>query len=178
MDNKKLKGIVDIFNDSGLTFMEINEKEGENAFSIKLEKKGEILPVPASAHAAPQFSAAEPAASDTEREIKDFNKYRDVKSPMVGIFYTSPSPDSEPFIKVGDKVKKGDTVSAGQTIGKVGSVSCECAEESHIHLEVMQDDRYLDPVKDVVAEEDGELVEICAENGSLVEFGQVLFKIF
>lgn len=107
MDNKKLKGIVDIFNDSGLTFMEINEKEGENAFSIKLEKKGEILPVPASAHAAPQFSAAEPAASDTEREIKDFNKYRDVKSPMVGIFYTSPSPDSEPFIKVGDKVKKG-----------------------------------------------------------------------
>ena len=45
------------------------------------------------------------------------------------------------------KVKKGDTVSAGQTIGKVGSVSCECAEESHIHLEVMQDGRYLDPVK-------------------------------
>ena len=45
------------------------------------------------------------------------------------------------------KVKKGDTVSAGQTIGKVGSVSCECAEESHIHLEVMQDVRYLDPVK-------------------------------
>ena len=45
------------------------------------------------------------------------------------------------------KVKKGDTVSSGQTIGKVGSVSCECAEESHIHLEVMQDGRYLDPVK-------------------------------
>ena len=45
------------------------------------------------------------------------------------------------------KVKKGDTVSAGQTIGKVGSVSCECAEESHIHLEVVQDGRYLDPVK-------------------------------
>ena len=45
------------------------------------------------------------------------------------------------------RVKKGDTVSAGQTIGKVGSVSCECAEESHIHLEVMQDGRYLDPVK-------------------------------
>ena len=45
------------------------------------------------------------------------------------------------------KVKKGDTVSAGQPIGKVGSVSCECAEESHIHLEVMQDGRYLDAVK-------------------------------
>ena len=45
------------------------------------------------------------------------------------------------------KVKKGDTVSAGQTIGKVGSVSCECAEESHIHLEVMEGEKYLDPIK-------------------------------
>ena len=45
------------------------------------------------------------------------------------------------------KVKKGDTVSVGQTIGKVGSVSCECAEESHIHLEVMEGEKYLDPIK-------------------------------
>ena len=45
------------------------------------------------------------------------------------------------------KVKKGDTVSAGQTIGKVGSVSCECAEESHIHVEVKQGESYLDPAK-------------------------------
>ncbi len=44
-------------------------------------------------------------------------------------------------------VKEGETVSAGQTLGKVGSVSCECAEESHIHLEVKQDDSYLDPAK-------------------------------
>ena len=45
------------------------------------------------------------------------------------------------------KVKKGDAVTAGQVIGKVGSVSCECAEESHIHLEVKQGDSYLDPAK-------------------------------
>ena len=151
MDNKKLKGIVDIFNDSGLTFMEINEKEGENAFSIKLEKKGEILPVPASAHAAPQFSAAEPAASDTEREIKDFNKYRDVKSPMVGIFYTSPSPDSEPFIKVGDKVKKGDTL---------------CIIEA---MKLMNE---------YTAPQDGKIVDICVTDGQLAEYGQCLFKIY
>ncbi len=43
------------------------------------------------------------------------------------------------------KVKEGDTVSAGQVLGTVGSVSCECAEESHLHLEVKQGDRYLDP---------------------------------
>ena len=44
------------------------------------------------------------------------------------------------------KVKEGDTVSAGQVLGTVGSVSCECAEESHLHLEVKQGDSYLDPV--------------------------------
>lgn len=45
----------------------------------------------------------------------------------------------------GPKVKEGDTVSAGQVLGTVGSVSCECAEESHLHLEVKQGDSYLDP---------------------------------
>ena len=45
------------------------------------------------------------------------------------------------------KVKEGDSVVAGQALGKVGSVSCECAEDSHIHLEVKQDDKYLDPAK-------------------------------
>ena len=45
------------------------------------------------------------------------------------------------------KVKEGDAVTAGQALGKVGSVSCECAEDSHIHLEVKQDDKYLDPAK-------------------------------
>ena len=44
-------------------------------------------------------------------------------------------------------VKEGDAVTAGQALGKVGSVSCECAEDSHIHLEVKQDDKYLDPAK-------------------------------
>ena len=42
-------------------------------------------------------------------------------------------------------VKEGDTVSAGQVLGTGGSVSCECAEESHLHLEVKQGDSYLDP---------------------------------
>ena len=70
---------------------------------------------------------------------------------MVGIFYTASSPDAEPVVKVGQTVKKGDTL---------------CIIEA---MKLMND---------VVAEEDGEIVEICAENGSLVEFGQVLFKIF
>ena len=44
-------------------------------------------------------------------------------------------------------VKAGDTVTAGQKLGTVGTVGCECAEESHIHLEVMEGEKYLDPIK-------------------------------
>ena len=47
----------------------------------------------------------------------------------------------------GLKVKAGDTVTAGQALGTVGSVSCECADDSHIHLEVKQGEKYLDPAK-------------------------------
>ena len=44
-------------------------------------------------------------------------------------------------------VKAGDTVTAGQKLGTVGTVGCECAEESHIHVEVKQGESYLDPAK-------------------------------
>lgn len=45
------------------------------------------------------------------------------------------------------QVKAGETVTVGQPLGKAGSISCECAEESHIHLEVLQNEKYLDPLK-------------------------------
>ena len=142
MDKKKLTEIIEIFKESGLGKMEISETAADKTFTLKLERNAEVvaaLPVPAAVSA--------PAPED----IKDYNKYRDIRSPMVGIFYAAPAPDAEPFVKVGKKVKKGDTL---------------CIIEA---MKLMND---------VVAEEDGEIVEICAENGSLVEFGQVLFKIF
>ena len=106
--------------------------------------------MPAAVQYVQTLPESKPQAEETS-QIKDYNKYRDIKSPMVGIFYTAPSPEAEPFVKVGSKVKKGDTL---------------CIIEA---MKLMND---------VVAEEDGEIVEICAENGALVEFGQILFKIF
>ncbi len=149
MDKKKLREIISVFRESGLAKMEISETTAGDTFSLKLEATAaNVQPAPVAVQyvqSAPEEKAADPA------EIKDFNKYRDVKSPMVGIFYTAPSPEAEPFVKVGSKVKKGDTL---------------CIIEA---MKLMND---------VVAEEDGEIVEVCAENGSLVEFGQTLFKIF
>ncbi len=150
MDKKKLREIIGLFKESGLAKMEISETNAEETFSLKLESASaapaapvQFLPFPSEART--------PEEPSTEENIKDYNKYRDIKSPMVGIFYAAPSPEAEPFVKVGSKVKKGDTL---------------CIIEA---MKLMND---------VVAEEDGEIVEICAENGSLVEFGQTLFKIF
>ena len=149
MDKKKLREIISVFRESGLAKMEISETTAGDTFSLKLEAPGSsVQPAPV----AVQYvqGAAEEKVAEPE-QIKDYNKYRDIKSPMVGIFYAAPSPDAEPFVKVGSKVKKGDTL---------------CIIEA---MKLMND---------VVAEQDGEIVEICAENGSLVEFGQILFKIF
>lgn len=155
MDKKKLTEIIEIFKESGLGKMEISETSADKTFSLKLEKNADMvaaLPVPAAMPASVSASAKDGAVAEPSPDgIKDYNKYRDIRSPMVGIFYAAPSPDAEPFVKVGQKVKKGDTL---------------CIIEA---MKLMND---------VVAEEDGEIVEICADNGSLVEFGQVLFKIF
>ena len=149
MDKKKLREIVAVFKESGLAKMEISETTGEENYSIRLENATAPM-MPAAVQYVQTLPESKPQAEETS-QIKDYNKYRDIKSPMVGIFYTAPSPEAEPFVKVGSKVKKGDTL---------------CIIEA---MKLMND---------VVAEEDGEIVEICAENGALVEFGQILFKIF
>lgn len=149
MDKKKLREIIAVFKESGLAKMEISETTGEENYSIRLENATAPM-MPAAVQYVQTLPESKPQAEETS-QIKDYNKYRDIKSPMVGIFYTAPSPEVEPFVKVGSKVKKGDTL---------------CIIEA---MKLMND---------VVAEEDGEIVEICAENGALVEFGQILFKIF
>ena len=81
----------------------------------------------------------------------DFNDIIEVKSPLVGVFYASPAPDAEPFVKVGDKVKKGDVL---------------CIVEA---MKLMNE---------ITASHDGEIVDVCIQNGSVVEFGQTLFKLY
>lgn len=90
-----------------------------------------------------------------EVEVKEVKKeeiedYKVIKSPMVGTFYSKPEPTAEPFVKVGDKVKKGQTL---------------CIIEA---MKLMNE---------IEAESDGEIVEICAADDNMVEFGEMLFKI-
>ncbi len=84
-----------------------------------------------------------------ERKIKEDNIYV-IKSPLVGTFYRAPSPDSPPYVEVGDEVKKGDIL---------------CIIEA---MKIMNE---------IESEVDGKVVEILVENAKPVEFGQALFKI-
>ena len=103
---------------------------------------------PRAALAAALAPAAEPVKD--EDAGADFNAAKMVLSPMVGVFYASPSPSDPPFVTVGSKVKKGDVL---------------CIIEA---MKLMNE---------ITAEEDGEIIDICAANGSVVEYGQILFKL-
>ena len=84
-------------------------------------------------------------------DVIEYNEqYNEIKSPMVGTFYSKSSPKSEPFVKVGDKVKKGQVV---------------CIVEA---MKLMNE---------IEAEFDGEVVEVCKKDEDMVEYGTVLFKI-
>lgn len=154
MNIKNIKALAEILQNSGLSLLEIEEGETK----IRLEKTVVVQQTPvavvgSAAATNTGFVAAEnaePAASPAAGAV-DFNNLKEVKSPMVGVFYAAPSPDSPPFVTVGTKVKKGDIL---------------CIIEA---MKLMNE---------IAAETDGEIVDICVQNGEVVEFGQTMFKIF
>lgn len=153
MDIKVIKTLINLFENSQLGEMEVESGEADGKLRVTLKKNngaavttvqsvGAVAPTPA-----PQLKAE----TGPSEGVLDYNLVDDIKSPMVGVFYSAPSPESEPFVTRGSKVKKGDTL---------------CIIEA---MKLMNE---------VVAERDGEIVEILPKSGELVEFGQVLFKIF
>jgi acetyl-CoA carboxylase biotin carboxyl carrier protein len=155
MDLKDIKAIIDLMKKHSISDFEM-EKEG---FKIKLKRTGSgnggedypmayvppALPMPASALPASAPTAASapvrPAATSTDMEIK---------SPMIGTFYRSPSPDSAPYVEVG---------------AEVGPDTVVCIIEA---MKVMNE---------IKAETRGVITEVLAENSKPVEFGQPLYKV-
>ncbi len=145
METKNIQEIVNIFDASQLTSLEITE--GDRTIKLKRELTAAahvsaVLPTPVAAVAAPTA----PQAVDTI----DFNKLHEVTSPLVGVFYSAPSPDAPPFVTIGSKVSKGDILCIIETMKLMNEVA---------------------------ADTDGEIVDICVKNGDIAEYGQVLFKI-
>ena len=150
MKIEEIRELAQIMKENGLGVLELQE----DGTSLRLETACATAPVvqavvPAAAPAAPAPAPTAPATAQDGTPV-DFNNLKEVKSPMVGMFYQAPSP-AAPYVRVGSKVKKGDVL---------------CVIEA------------MKLLNEITADTDGEIVDVCVENGQLVEYGQVLFKIF
>jgi acetyl-CoA carboxylase biotin carboxyl carrier protein len=151
MDLRKIKKLIDILEDSNLAELEI--REGEESVRLSRMPKGMAIataPVAQVHHVeAPRANApaAAPAAAPSGRELPSGHVLR---SPMVGTFYNSPSPDAPPFVKVGQSVKAGDTLAIIEAMKMFNQIEADVA---------------------------GTVVAVLASNGQPVEFDEPLFVI-
>jgi len=149
-DTKLVRELAKILNDTGLTEIEMEK----GSLKIRVAKGGgqivQAMAAPAPVAAAP--AASQPVAAPAAKTEKtDASAHPGAaKSPMVGTVYTRPSPDADSFVKVGDKVKEGDTI---------------------VLIEAMK------TFNPITATKSGKIEEILVEDAQPVEFGEVLFII-
>ena len=143
MDKKSIREYAKLMKELELTALEITE--GDKV--IRLERQIQVKEV---VSAAPlQTDRAAVPEMEPKNETANSNLV-DVVSPMVGVFYAAPTENSDPFVKVGDHVNKGDIL---------------CIVEA---MKLMNE---------ITAEQDGTIAEVCLSNGDVVEYGTVLFRI-
>ena len=137
--------LAKVLADNSLT--EISLEDGEQAITLRNEVMG-VAAAPV-AVAAPQAPANVPAPQAPAAQ-EAAHKGKALTSPMVGTFYSAPSPDADAFVKVGQTIKEGDVV---------------CIVEA---MKLMNE---------IESDFSGKITEICVEDGQPVEFGQVLMYI-
>lgn len=156
MDLTYLEKLVKLFDDSTLTELEI-EVEGT---PVRLARQKEQAPAmqfampPMPAYGAPSAPEAAPAAAPkaeaSAAPAAPASNLHEVKSPIVGTFYRAPSPDADPYVQVGQSVQSGTTL---------------CIIEA---MKLMNE---------IESDASGKVVKILVENGSPVEYGQVLMLL-
>ena len=108
MDIRKIKKLIDLVKESGVSELEITE--GEESVRINCQPAATTA-TQSIIHTAPPAIQVDAQVTPTQTEsTQDDLSGHIIKSPMVGSFYRSPNPDASPFAKVGDQVKKGDTL--------------------------------------------------------------------
>jgi len=147
MDIRKVKKLIELLEESGIAELEI--KEGEESVRISRHSTTQPMQVAAPVAAAP-VAAAAPAPAAAEATVETKPAGHEVRSPMVGTFYSAASPTAGPFASVGQKVEIGDTL---------------CIIEAMKMMNQIEADRA------------GTIKQILLENGQPVEFDQVLFII-
>ena len=121
----------------------------EGALSIELERGGHAAAQTAqTVPTVAELPSPEPEQPTAQPSAAPVGKA--VTAPMVGVFYEAPSPEAQPYVQVGSQVKKGDVL---------------CIIEA---MKLMNE---------ITAEQDGKIAEVCVQSGSVVEYGQPLFRI-
>ena len=148
MDLQQIEKLVQIIENSSM--LEFSIQEGD--IKIKMSKRaGESIAVPfAPGMGMPVAGTAAPEAATADETSGEVEEETYITSPIVGTFYSAPSPEAKAFVKVGDRVKAGETV---------------CI------LEAMK------LMNEIESDFDGKVAEIYVENGQAVEYGQPLFRI-
>lgn len=147
----EIKELLRAFDSSKATELKIRSENGESL--TFLQKNGQpavYVPAAVQASAEPSTAEKQPMAPFIHEEERTENEGDPVASPMVGVFYSAPSPDQEPYVTVGTRVNKGDVL---------------CLIEA---MKLMNE---------VTAEKSGEIAAVCVDNGQVVEYGQTLFMI-
>lgn len=143
MEFEQIIRLIETVSASELTSFTL--EEGETKISLKKEKKT------VSAVSAPVVAAETIVSVPTEATVeKKAVAGNEMKSPLVGTFYSAASPDAEPFVKVGDAVKKGQVLGIIEAMKLMNEIECEF---------------------------DGVITEILVDNKDMVEYGQTLFVI-
>lgn len=147
MDVSKVREYAEIMRKLDLTALEV--QWNSDGQSIRMERNlTNAIPVMESA-GTKEASAQKAVVSEAAQKAQEQDKGQ-ITSPMVGVFYVASAEDAEPFVQVGSRVKAGDVV---------------CIIEA---MKLMNE---------IVAGQDGVITEVLATNGSIVEFGQPLFRI-
>ena len=136
MNESDIRKYANLMSELGLTGLEVTE----NDRVVRLERN----PAPQTSAPVQTVQVGDVPQSAANEDLIE------ISSPMVGVFYAAPAEDADPYVQVGDRVKKGQTL---------------CIVEA---MKLMNE---------IVAETDGQIVEICAQNGQVVDFGCPLFRI-
>ena len=142
MDRQLINDLITLIDKSSITSFEYDE----NGVAVRIKRENNVVSTKTEESAPSKMVIEE----SEEATTKSDDEYKIVKSPIVGTFYDKASPEKDTFVKVGDKVSKGDTL---------------CIIEA---MKIMNE---------INSDFDGEVVEILCNNEDMVEFGQPLFKI-
>ena len=148
MDIRKIKKLIELVEESGISELEISEGEE----SVRISRNSPVSAAPIQYAAAPAPVAAAPASAPiaAEAAAPAVPAGHQVLSPMVGTFYGAPSPDAKPFVKVGQSVTAGETL---------------CIVEA------------MKMMNQIEADKSGVVTAILVEDGQPVEFDQALVII-